>query len=62
MALPDHQLPSCRACPQRKENNKAGNDKKRNAAHRQNGKGAKRPQNEESEDEEEGRKTKRKRN
>ncbi|EXK85853.1 hypothetical protein FOQG_10274 [Fusarium oxysporum f. sp. raphani 54005] len=46
----------------RKENNKAGNDKKRNAAHRQNGKGAKRPQNEESEDEEEGRKTKRKRN
>ncbi|KAL7760536.1 hypothetical protein ACKLNR_010626 [Fusarium oxysporum f. sp. zingiberi] len=46
----------------RKENNKAGNDKKRNAAHRQNGKGAKRPQNEESEGEEEGRKTKRKRN
>ncbi|KAF4417425.1 hypothetical protein FACUT_12234 [Fusarium acutatum] len=46
----------------RKENNKAGNDKKRNVASRLSGKGAKRPQNEESEDEGEGRKTKRKRN
>ncbi|KAF5976110.1 hypothetical protein FBULB1_7098 [Fusarium bulbicola] len=45
----------------RKENNKAGNDKKRNAASRLSGKGAKRPQNEESEDEEGGRKTKKKR-
>ncbi|KAF4954846.1 hypothetical protein FGADI_4948 [Fusarium gaditjirri] len=46
----------------RKENNKAGNDKKRNAANRQNGKGVKRSQNEESGGEEDGRKTKRKRN
>ncbi|KAG9504769.1 hypothetical protein J7337_004747 [Fusarium musae] len=45
----------------RKENNKAGNDKKRNAASRLSGKGAKRPQNEESEDEGGGRKVKRKR-
>ncbi|RBR05340.1 hypothetical protein FVER53590_06022 [Fusarium verticillioides] len=45
----------------RKENNKAGNDKKRNAASRLSGKGAKRPQNEESEDEGDGRKVKRKR-
>ncbi|KAH7167948.1 hypothetical protein DER46DRAFT_683154 [Fusarium sp. MPI-SDFR-AT-0072] len=45
----------------RKENNKAGNDKKRNAANRQNGKGAKRLQSEESEDEEGGRKVKKKR-
>ncbi|PNP61651.1 hypothetical protein FNYG_13638 [Fusarium nygamai] len=45
----------------RKENNKTGNDKKRNAASRLSGKGAKRPQNEESEDEEGGRKVKRKR-
>ncbi|KAF5612050.1 uncharacterized protein FSUBG_1781 [Fusarium subglutinans] len=45
----------------RKENNKAGNDKKRNAASRLSGKGGKRPQNEESEDEEVGRKTKKKR-
>ncbi|KAF5654544.1 hypothetical protein F25303_1374 [Fusarium sp. NRRL 25303] len=46
----------------RKENNKAGNDKKRNAASRLSGKRAKRPHNEESECEEDGRKTKRKRN
>ncbi|CVK88516.1 uncharacterized protein FPRN_02303 [Fusarium proliferatum] len=46
----------------RKENNKAGNDKKRNAASRLSGKGAKRLQNEESGGEEDGRKTKRKRN
>ncbi|KAF5704243.1 hypothetical protein FMUND_12622 [Fusarium mundagurra] len=46
----------------RKENNKAGNDKKRNAASRLSGKGAKRHQNEDSEDEEGGRKVKRKRN
>ncbi|KAF5577473.1 hypothetical protein FPCIR_12087 [Fusarium pseudocircinatum] len=45
----------------RKENNKAGNDKKRNAACRLSGKGAKRLQNEDSEDEEGGRKIKRKR-
>ncbi|KAF5555831.1 hypothetical protein FNAPI_6011 [Fusarium napiforme] len=45
----------------RKENNKAGNDKKRNAASRLSGKGAKRPQNEDSEDEGDGRKVKRKR-
>ncbi|KAG5803814.1 hypothetical protein H9Q74_012578 [Fusarium xylarioides] len=45
----------------RKENNKAGNDKKRNAASRLSGKGVKRHQNDESEDEEGGRKVKRKR-
>lgn len=47
---------------QRKENNKAGNDKKRNAASRLSGKGSKRPRGEDSEGEEDGRKTKRKRN
>ncbi|KAI1015170.1 hypothetical protein LB503_003953 [Fusarium chuoi] len=46
----------------RKENNKAGNDKKRNAASRLSGKGSKRPRGEDSEGEEDGRKTKRKRN
>ncbi|KAF5624898.1 hypothetical protein F52700_9273 [Fusarium sp. NRRL 52700] len=45
----------------RKENNKAGNDKKRNAASRLSGKGANRLQNEDTEGGEEGRKMKRKR-
>ncbi|KAF4345400.1 hypothetical protein FBEOM_702 [Fusarium beomiforme] len=45
----------------RKANNKAGNDKKRHAINRQNGRGVKRPQGEETEDEGEDRKMKKQR-